>query len=412
MRKGLPPEIVVTEAADGFRYCLPRPDFGQARFVGCFLIPFGLLPAVAGAFFISFAARVIPDLTWPAILISCVFLLIPLAFLVGGLSLIYLGAWMLVGEQEITLTARHVGSAWRVGPLRWPGRRSRARLRQFTVVRGNQAGPVARGTPEANGMVLLAECEGGRPLRLAVGYPEEWLQALAADLARKCRTLPAGESAEPVGVAEESASPHDIRDRPERPVNCRAVLEERPGGVSLVMPPAGVWHGTNKFIVFWTFAWCAFVLIFSAAFGTAALQGKVHNQQGDPDSPLCSILFLVPFWLVGIGFLIGVLHRGQRRVRLTVDGDRLLVVQSGLSGTRRREWSRGEIVGLRVVCDRRSTIGEGKRNPYYPWQIDLRIVPRDGPAVNALTYREGDPRKADLEWMATLLRGALRLQEE
>ena len=65
-----------------------------------------------------------------------------------------------------------------------------------------------------------------------------------------------------------------------------------------------------------------------------------------------------------------------------------------------------------MACDRRSRIGEGKRNPYYPWQIDLRIVPRDGPEVNVITYREGDPRKADLEWMATVLRGALRLLEE
>jgi hypothetical protein len=403
MRKALPPEIVVTETADGFRYRLPRPDIGPARFAGCALIAFGLIPAGMGGAFIAFVAKVLPDLSWPAILISCLFLLIPLAFLLGGLTLMFFGSWMLAGHQEIALTARHVGSAWRVGPLRWPGRRPRARLKQFTVVRGEQDST----------SLLQADCEGSRPLRLATGYPEAWLQALADDLARKCRALPAEDSAEAVGVAEESSSPHDIRDRPERPVNCRAVLEEHPGGVSLAMPPAGVWQGTNKFIVFWTFAWCVMVLAFSAVFGTAAVQGKVHNENGEPASPLCSLLFLVPFWLVGLGFLIGVLHRGQRRVRLTVDGDRLLVVQSGLFGARRREWSRAEIADLRVVCDRRSTIGEGKRKTaYYPWQIDLRIVPRDGPAVNVITYREGDSRKADLEWMATMLRGALRLTEE
>src|SRR5262249_36086149 len=116
-----------------------------------------------------------------------------------------------------------------------------------------------------------------------------------------------------------------------------------------------------------------------------------------------------PFWLVGIGFLVGVVRRGRRSVLLAVNGDRLLVKWSGLFGTRRSEWSRDEIAELHVVCDRRSKIGEGKRNPYYPWQIDLRIVPRDGDSVNVITYREGDPRKADLEWMATMLRRALRL---
>jgi hypothetical protein len=402
MRAALPPEIVVTETADGFRYRLPRPDFGPARFAGCVLIAFGLIPAGMGGAFLAFVATVIPDLPWPAILISCLFLLVPLAFLLGGFALMFFGSWMLAGHQEITLTGRHVGSAWRVGPLRWPGRRPRARLKQFTVVRGEQEGT----------NVLQAESEGSRPLRLATGYPEKWLQSLADDLARKCRALPAEESAAAVGVAEESASPHDIRDRPERPVNCRAVLEEHTGGVSLVMPPAGVWRGNNRFMVLWTFLWCGLLLPITALLGTAALQGNVHDKHGQPVSPLCAILFLIPFWLVGITFLLGVLHYGRRRVSLTVDGDRLLVVHSGVFGTRRREWTRDEIAELRVVCDRRSTIGEGKRNPYYPWQIDLRIVPCEGPEVNVITYREGDPRKADLEWMATLLRGELRLTEE
>ena len=209
-----------------------------------------------------------------------------------------------------------------------------------------------------------------------------------------------------VRVAEESASPHDVRERRERPVNSRVILQEHADGVTLVVPPPGVWRGSNGFIVFWTFLWCALLLPASIALGTAALWGNVHDKHGQPVGPVGPLLFLVPFWLVGIGFLLAVLHRGRRRVTLTVDGSRLLVVQSGLFGTRRSEWPREEIAELHVVCDRRSRIGEGKKNPYYPWQIDLRIVPRDGPEVNVITYREGNPRKADLEWMATTLRRA------
>ena len=164
------------------------------------------------------------------------------------------------------------------------------RLKQFTVVRGNQPGPNA-GPAEPSGNVLQAECEGSGPLRLARGYSEEWLQALADDLARNCRVLPAEApdemAAAVVGLAEESASPHDIRDRPERPVNCRAILEEQADGVTLVMPPAGVWQGTNKFIVLWTFLWCGMLLPTSVGLGTAAVLGKVHDNQGQPVSPLC-----------------------------------------------------------------------------------------------------------------------------
>jgi hypothetical protein len=413
MPAALPPEIVVTETADGVHYRLPRPPLGPARFAGCFPIAFGCVPAAMGTAFLTFAVMIIPNLSGPEILISCVFLVLPLAFLLAGLALIFLGAWILAGHQEIVLTARHLRGAFCVGPLRWPGRRSRARLKQLTVVRGHQPGQGPRNAVPLGGYVLQAECEGSSPLRLAVGYPEEWLQALADDLAGRCRALPTEAAGEivtaAVDVAEESASPRDIRDRPERPINCRATLEQRADGMTVAMPPAGVWGGNNKFVLLWTCCWCGFLLPFTLWFGAAALLGKFSDEQGQPASPLCPLLFLVPFWLVGILFVVGILHQGRRRVTLTVDGERLLVEQVGLFGTRRSEWPRGEIAELRVVCDRCSPIGEGKNNPYYPWLIDLRVVPRDGAAVNVLTYREGDPRKADLEWMATVLRATLRL---
>ena len=152
-----------------------------------------------------------------------------------------------------------------------------------------------------------------------------------------------------VGVAEESASPHDIRDRPERPVNCRAILEEQADGVTLVMPPAGVWQGTNKFIVLWTFLWCGMLLPITVGLGTAAVLGNVHDEHGQPISPLCPILFLVPFWLVGIGFLLGVLHRGRRRVALTVD--------AGAVAGRAIRAVRDATVGVVARGDRRAARG-------------------------------------------------------
>jgi hypothetical protein len=407
MSTALPPEVVVTETVDGVHYRLPRLQLGSMRWGGCFLILFGCVPAGMGAAFIALAVTILSGFPWPTLVLTCLILVIPLVFLLVGLSMIFFGSWFLCGHQEIELTASHVRGALRVGPLRWSGRRLRARLKQFTVVRGNQEGrnPAAPG-PGWN--VLQAECDGSKPLQLANGYPEEWLRALADDLTRNCRTL----SAAPVRVAEESASPHDIRERRERPVNSRVVLKEQVDGVILIVPPAGVWRGSNWFIVSWTFLWMAILLPMTSVFGTVALQGAFTNAEGEPISPLCPLLFLVPFWLVGIGFLLAILHRGQRRVALAVDGTRLLVVHSGLFGSRRSEWSREEITDVCVACDRRSMIGEGKRNPYYPWQIELRVVVRDGADVNVVTYREGDPRKADLEWMATVLHLALRVGQE
>jgi hypothetical protein len=414
MLEGLSPEIVVTEMVNGIHYRLPRPQLGPVRWVaGGLLIAVGCFPVGMGGVFIAFAATMIPDMRWPILPFACLILLMPLAFVLVGLGLIFLGGWTLAGHQEIALTTRQLRCAMCLGPVRWSGRRSRACLNQFTVVRGHQRDPNAPTAPGLSGNVLQVECEGRRPLRLAYGFPEEWLQALADDLAHQCQVLSSEDADEKsaVSVAAESTSPHDIRERPERPINCRAILEEEIDGVTVVMPPAGVWHGSHKFIVFWTFLWCGMLLPVTVIFGTVAVLGEVRDEQGQPMAPLFPLLFLIPFWLIGIIMLLIILYRGRRCVKLRVDGEWLLLVQTGLFRRRRSEWPRAQIADLGVVCDRRSRIGEGEENPYYPWLIDLRIVPRDGPAVNVLTYREGDPRKADLEWMATVLRATLRLAE-
>ncbi|HEV3005962.1 MAG TPA: hypothetical protein VGX78_15955 [Pirellulales bacterium] len=405
MPRTLPPEIVVTVTPDGFHYRLPRPQRGPARFVGCLPIAFGSLTAGMGCVFVAFAVTAIPNLSWAAILVACLFLLVPLTFILGGLALVFIGCWMLAGHQGISLTKHHIRSSSCVGPARWSGRRSRSRLKQFTVVRRDRAGDL-----------LQAECEGSKPLRLALGYPADWLAVLADDLKRKCRELPAktldeGQAAV-VGVAEESAAPNDIRDRPEPPINCRAILEKQGDGLTLVLPLEGVWQATSKFIVLWTFCWCGMVSLITAAFGRALLLGEFHDKHGHPVSPVGPFLMLVPFWLIGTGFLLSILHRGRRQVALTLNGEQLLVVHSGLLRTRRLEMPRGDVVELFVVCDRRATIGEGERNPYFPWQIDLRIVSRDGSHVNVVTCRKGDPRKAELEWMATVLRRALGIRKK
>ncbi len=401
MSRALPPEIVVTETADGIRYRLPRPDLSGMRFVGCLLIAFGCLPAGMGAAFIAFAVTVMGGASGSVLLFAALLMLLPLAFVLVGLALMFLGGWMLAGRQEIELTARHVRGALCVGPLRWWRRRSRARLKQFTVVRGGQSDPGQAWD------ALQVECEGSKPLRLAQGYPEKWLRALARDLARRCRTLPAEEATAVVGVASESADPHDIRERTKQPVNSRVIVEEHADGLTLVMPPAGVWGGSHPLVVVWAFLAWGLITLVSVLLGWAALTGQLRGKHGEPASAV-TLLALTPFWLIAAVALLVVLHRGRRRAALTAAGGRLRVVRSGLFGTRRWEWSFEEVADVCVACDRRARIGEGKKKAaYYPWQIDLRVVPRDGPALNVITYREGDPRKADLEWMATLLRRAL-----
>ena len=106
-----PPRSSSPRRPTEFHYRLPRLQLGPMRFAGCVLIAFGCVPACMGSAFIAFAATVIPDLSWPTILVACLILLMPLGFMLVGLALIFFGGWMLAGHQEIALTARHIRSA-------------------------------------------------------------------------------------------------------------------------------------------------------------------------------------------------------------------------------------------------------------------------------------------------------------
>src|SRR5262249_38332773 len=114
-----------------------------------------------------------------------------------------LGGWFLAGWVEIELTPAALRAVLRLGPLRWSGRRPRARVRQFTVERLPDEGA------SWVGCALAAECDGARRLYLVFGYPRDWVLALADDLAGRCGRLAAGggdvRAAPAVRVAEQFA---------------------------------------------------------------------------------------------------------------------------------------------------------------------------------------------------------------
>jgi hypothetical protein len=82
-----------------------------------------------------------------------------------------------------------------------------------------------------------------------------------------------------------------------------------------------------------------------------------------------------------------------------VSPDRLAVRLEGVFGTTRHEWGREDLAAVGVVSECRHTDEGGS------WETRLCVRPREGEPVRVLGHRP----KAELEWVATLLRGALRV---
>ena len=52
------------------------------------------------------------------------------------------------------------------------------------------------------------------------------------------------------------------------------------------------------------------------------------------------------FWLVGIGMLLGASNMGLRKAGIAVTGGTLMVIQTGIFGTRQRDWQPGNVEAI------------------------------------------------------------------
>jgi hypothetical protein len=299
MSEALPGDIVFHETADGVRYRLPAPRLGFMRLAGLAPLLFGLVPIGMAVAMGGLIVTQVLKHGHPFGIAFCAcggLMLLP--FLIFGLIFVFMGLWLLAGHNEIELTDTRLRAVMRVGWLRWSRRRPRDRVRQFTVVRDQRLTSRVTFLPPHAFTVLQAECLGSKPLRLAVGFAPAWLRALASDLGRRLQVETDEMAARPVPVVEESADPEDIRERPEQPLNSQAVLERHDDGVTLDVPPVGIWAGSNKFFVIWTFLWCGMLATVIVGLVLFAAAG-----QNLPQPPAYAVLFCIPFFLVGIGCL-------------------------------------------------------------------------------------------------------------
>jgi hypothetical protein len=108
-------------------------------------------------------------------------------------------------------------------------------------------------------------------------------------------------------------------------------------------------------------------------------------------------LILSIFWAVGIGLLLAALNMGRRKAAIAVTGGTLMVIQSGLFGTKQRDWPPGEVEAVRA--------GPSGMTVNDKPVLELQIFDGGANKFGLLAGRSDE----ELEWMAHELREALQV---
>ena len=109
--------------------------------------------------------------------------------------------------------------------------------------------------------------------------------------------------------------------------------------------------------------------------------------------------FMAVFWAFGIGMLLLGIHLGTRRWTLRADHSQLHVTLKSALRSREWRWAAGEIADIRI--------GDSGTKVNERMLEQLQIHRRDGGRKTGLLT---DRSHEELAWIATTLRGMLRVQ--
>ncbi len=180
----------------------------------------------------------------------------------------------------------------------------REAVRKFKVDFGREGEnnkPVIDG-PFARFGVLIAEFERSKPRIFVLGYPRDWLRALAEDLSIRVRDFNAAAGAPMVEVVDASEHRPELADVTEKPAASQARIENRVDGLMLIIPPAGLRKGSKGLFAFGIF-WCFFMAVFT---------GFLLFTKGDSSNgpPWFIWIFVGVFWMIGMSLLGGCHQHG------------------------------------------------------------------------------------------------------
>jgi len=179
------------------------------------------------------------------------------------------------------------------------------------------------------------------------------------------------------------------------PIGSKVLVERHGSDVTITVPPVGVWRpgGTANFL-FVSLMGLLLSTVFTVGFAACWLADVKGARE------MWQVFFILPiFWLASGGFLLWTINVGRRRAALAVVGDSLMVIQTGLFGSKKREWNRDQLEDVRT----------GPSSMVIPdahgYVMELQIHAWEGLKFGLLAGHA----EADLTWMASELCRALRL---
>jgi hypothetical protein len=184
---------------------------------------------------------------------------------------------------------------------------------------------------------------------------------------------------------------YEFRECLDRPADSQVAVENCADGVTLTVPPAGIWYGSKGLFPF-AILWLGLTTAIGAIFITSMYKVGRYDFW-----PLAGIAL---FAVIGVLMLAGAVQMGRRRAVLAVVGDRLLVLQSGPLGSKPRDWSQNQLADIR-------TGPSGMKSGDIP-VIELQVVLRDGKHVDLLSGHDEE----ELRWLATVLKRALKVGDQ
>ncbi|MCC6681723.1 MAG: hypothetical protein IT445_12550 [Phycisphaeraceae bacterium] len=341
--------------------------------------------------------------------------LLALPFVLFGLTAIALAATVYGGHNSIQITRDHVLSVDHLGPLHWTRRRYRADIRRLEVntmtssTNGGPAKPVESfallaGMVEADPS-LTRKQNLRRSLIMAWGYPRKLLIDVANELSHEL-ALSGGsrliDDADALPVTESAGSfdeQEQTVDRPvSRPADAVTLLDRNDAGLTLTVPPLGVWKG-SKGLFFFSLLWNGFMAVFTPLMLMGLFKGEVESDLPEWAVVPALIAFLALFWAIGIGMFLAAFNAGKRRAILDVVGDTLVVTRQSIFGTRQMEWRAEDIEDIRM--------GPSGMEVNDVPVMQLQIHPKVGRKKGMLTQLPNE----ELTWIAWELRTAMGISK-
>jgi hypothetical protein len=390
----IPPDaaIEVSNLPNGIVLKLPRRPLGGFRYAGLVPLGFGLLFSgfavkwILGALETGFHQD--GSFAWPGLF----FALFGVPFFIAGLMPMGIGCFMIFGNTVIEWRNGILKTTERAGPFWWTHKCQSDGLERLLVTpssnpkRGNL--PPAACKAPFKLAALSAEFKEGKPLALAVGYPAEWLQTAASHLAARgavsFQTSALPQPAPRVETVTEKMNAVENDSVETQPPGSDIRCEKHNGRQLFVVPPAGLIKGSKGLFVFGVI-WCGFILILGGffLFGARAAEFWIP------------LLFFLVFLAIGVALLLGAIQMGRRRAMLSAGPDGISIVVAGLFGTRRWDWTRGQIRFIR-------TGPSGMEVNNQP-VIELQLHTDAGRKKGFLAGRKVE----ELKWLATQLRKEL-----